>query len=75
MTSTICISQFFYRWQREFFVNASLAFKKINDKATKRFEKKIKDFKDILSKKNGVLPELMKEHNFKKKYWRPLKNV
>jgi transposase-like protein len=52
----------FYRWQKEFFENAPLAFKKNKDKTTRRFEKKIKDLEDKLSRKNEVLSELMEEH-------------
>jgi len=52
----------FYRWQKEFFENASLAFKTDKDKSTKRYEKKIKDLEDKLTKKNEVLSELMEEH-------------
>jgi transposase len=52
----------FYRWQKEFFENASLAFKKDKDKSTKQYEKKIKDLEDKLSRKNEVLSELMEEH-------------
>jgi transposase len=52
----------FYRWQKEFFDNASLAFKKDNDKSTRKYEKKIKELKDKLSRKNEVLSELMEEH-------------
>ena len=52
----------FYRWQKEFFENGSLAFKKDKDKSTKRYEKKIKDLENKLSRKNEVLSELMEEH-------------
>jgi len=52
----------FYRWQKEFFNNASLAFKKDKDKAAKQYEKKIKGLEDKLTKKNEVLSELMEEH-------------
>ena len=52
----------FYRWQKEFFENASLAFKKNKDKTTKRYVKKIKDLEDKLTRKNEVLSELMEEH-------------
>ena len=52
----------FYRWQKEFFENGSLAFKKDKDKSTKRYEKEIKNLEDKLTKKNEVLSELMEEH-------------
>ena len=52
----------FYRWQKEFFENAALAFNKNKNKAVKRYEKKIKDLEDKLTRKNEVLSELMEEH-------------
>lgn len=52
----------FYRWQKEFFENASSVFQKDKDKSTKKYEKQIKGLEDKLVRKNEVLSELMEEH-------------
>lgn len=52
----------FYRWQKEFFENGSLAFQQRNDSSTTKLERKIKELEQKLVTKNEVLSELMEEH-------------
>lgn len=51
-----------YRWQKEFFENAALAFRKSKDTHTARLERKVSDLEAKLTKKNEVLSELMEDH-------------
>ncbi len=51
----------FYRWQKQFFENASVIFEK-NDKQDRKLEKKIRKLENKLVQKNEVLAELMEEH-------------
>jgi len=52
----------FYRWQKEFFENGTLAFQQRNDNTAIKLEKKIKELEQKLVTKNEVLSELMEEH-------------
>ena len=52
----------FYKWQKEFFDNAVLAFKKDKDKKERKLEKRIEFLQKKLADKNEVLSELMQEH-------------
>ena len=52
----------FYRWQKQFFENGSLAFQKENDKQKAKLEKKIVQLEKKINLKNEVLSELMEEH-------------
>ena len=52
----------FYRWMKEFFENAPLAFQKQKDSQRKALEKKVTQLEAKLSQKNEVLCELMEEH-------------
>src|SRR3990172_5397924 len=50
----------FYRWQKEFFENGTLAFQQRNDNTAIKLEKKIKELEQKLVTKNEVLSELMR---------------
>ena len=52
----------FYRWMKEFFENAALAFQKQKDSQTKALERKVNQLEAKLTQKNEVLCELMEEH-------------
>ena len=52
----------FYRWMKEFFENAALAFQKQKDSQTKALERKVSQLEAKLTQKNEVLCELMEEH-------------
>jgi len=60
-------SNFFYRWQKEFFENGSAAFEKKNAKKTSAEQQRIEQLEAKLRNKNHVRSELMDEHvKFKK---------
>lgn len=52
----------FYRWQKEFFENAAVAFDKPKSLQEKKTTKKIEALEKKLQTKNEVLSELMEEH-------------
>lgn len=52
----------FYRWQKEFFENGSLAFVKESSRKKRQEQKRIEALEDKLQRKNEVLSELMEEH-------------
>jgi transposase len=52
----------FYRWQKEFFENGSLAFVKQKSSQEKKSANRIKALENKLQIKNEVISELMEEH-------------
>jgi len=57
----------FYRWQKQFFENGTLAFQRQSKHKTKKYEQKITALEQKLTQKNEVLAELMEEHMALKK--------
>jgi transposase len=52
----------FYRWQKQFFENGTLAFQRQTGAKTNGLEKKVEALEQKLAQKNEVLSELMEEH-------------
>ena len=52
----------FYRWQKQFFENGTVAFEKNGSSKPSAAEKKIAALEDKLNRKHEVLSELMEEH-------------
>src|SRR4051812_47021407 len=60
----------FYRWQKEFFENASAAFEPRSRRAGDAKDRRITLLEQKLQRKNEVLSELMEEHiQLKKRTW------
>lgn len=57
----------FYRWQKEFFENGSVAFEKDHRSIQGRLEREIAEFKSKLARKDNVIAELMEEYVLLKK--------
>ena len=52
----------FYRWQKQFFENATAAFERVNGRKMKGESERIAFLESKLRKKDEVLGELMEEH-------------
>lgn len=52
----------FYRWQKQFFENAAMAFRPAKSKKTTRQEKRIVQLEEKLAKKNEVVAELVEDN-------------
>ena len=52
----------FYRWQKQFFENGTLAFQRQSKRKANRIEQKVSALEQKLTQKNEVLAELMGEH-------------
>jgi len=57
----------FYRWQKQFFENGTLAFQRQSKRKTSKIEQKVTALEQKLTQKNEVLAELMEEHMALKK--------
>lgn len=52
----------FYAWQKQFFENAAVAFKKNEHSSTRKEQQRLQQLEEKLRKKHEVLSELMEEH-------------
>lgn len=52
----------FYRWQKQFFENASMVFQPKKGKKPDKLEKKVAELEEKLIKKNEVVAELLEDH-------------
>lgn len=52
----------FYRWQKQFFENATMAFEPKKSKKATRQEKRIEELETKLAKKNEVVAELVEDN-------------
>ncbi len=52
----------FYRWQQEFFENATAAFERSNGATHKTLEKKVETMQAKLRQKDEVIAEIMQAH-------------
>ena len=52
----------FYAWQKQFFENATAAFKKDEQGSKRKEQQRIQQLEEKLRKKHEVLSELMEEH-------------
>jgi len=52
----------FYRWQKQFFENATAAFERVNGRKIKAEAERVSFLEAKLRKKDEVLSELMEEH-------------
>jgi transposase-like protein len=52
----------FYRWQKQFFENASMVFQPKKSKKQGKLEKKVAELEKKLIKKNEVVAELLEDH-------------
>ena len=52
----------FYRWQKQFFENAAMAFRPLKSKKATSQEKRIAQLEEKLAKKNEVVAELVEDN-------------
>ena len=51
-----------YRWQKQLFENAAVAFRRTNKRAGESKDRKIAALEEKLAKKNEVVAELLEDH-------------